>query len=70
MGFPSVLLSDNALEFTSDALMQVSSIYSIKKTQVLPYSPYSNDIVEKNTTKILKLLKFYVHSVEHGEWDQ
>ena len=68
-GFPSVLLSDNALEFTSEALMQFSTIYSIKKTQVLPYSPYSNGIVERNNSKILKLLKLYVHSVEHGEWD-
>ena len=66
-GFPSVLSSDNALGFTSDALMQFSSIYSIKKTQVVPYSPFSKSVVERNDTKIRKLLKLYVHNVEHRE---
>ena len=68
-GFPNVLLSDNALEFTSSALHQFSSIYSVKKTTVLPFCPYSNGTVETNNRKINQLLKLYVHSTELGEWD-
>ena len=68
-GFPSVLLSDNALEFCSQALHQFTNIYSIRKTTVLPYAPFSNGIVERNNTKILKLLRLYVNSVERSCWD-
>ena len=69
-GFPSTLLSDNALEFVSSAMHQFASINSIKKTTVLPYSPHSNGCVERNNRKILQLLRLYVNAVEASEWDE
>ena len=68
-GYPDQLLSDNALEFTSSAMQNFASINSVRKTEVLSYSAYSNGIVERNNSKILNLLKLYVNSVS-SNWDQ
>ena len=69
-GFPKTLISDNALEFTSSALMQFSTIYSVKKVTVLPYAPFANGIVERNNKKISTLLTLYVNSTQGSEWKE
>ena len=68
-GFPDTLLSDNALEFTSDALNQFATINAIKKAEILPYSPFANGICESKNKGITQLLKLYVHTTEQGNWD-
>jgi hypothetical protein len=68
-GYPTTLISDNALEFTSNTMKLFSNIYSIKKKEVLPYSPQSNGIVERCNGRINKLLRLYVNSISHGQWD-
>ena len=67
-GYPRVLISDNALEFTSRALLQFASIHSVHKTTVLPYSPHSNGMVERNNRKIVQLLRLFINS-EPNSWD-
>ena len=67
-GYPTTLLSDNALEFTSAALNCFTNIYSVRKTEVLTYAAWSNGIVERNNAKITNLLKLYVNTMDHS-WD-
>jgi len=68
-GFPNTLLSDNALEFTSSAIHSFVKIYSLHKTEVLPFSAWSNGIVERQNAKIVKLLKLYANSINFN-WDE
>jgi len=68
-GYPDTLLSDNAMEFTSEAMRLFSKLHGIYKCEVLAYSPYSNGICERNNSRINKLLRYYVNSVAHNNWD-
>ena len=67
-GYPNTLISDNALEFTSAALNCFTTLHSIKKTEVLTYSAWSNGIVERNNAKITNLLKLYINTMDDS-WD-
>jgi len=68
-GYPETLLSDNALEFCSEAMMTFAKLNQIYKTEILPYAPFANGICERNNAKINKLLRLYVNSTYHCNWD-
>ena len=68
-GYPETLISDCALEFKSDALKNFANFHGVKKTEVLPYSPHSNGIVERTNGRLNKLLKLYVNTTTHDMWD-
>ena len=68
-GYPDTLLSDCALEFTSKAMKLYAKLNNIYKAEVLPYCPFSNGLVERHNSGINKLLKLYVNSCSHNNWD-
>ena len=68
-GYPRILLSDNALEFKANSVQLFAKINSVIKKEVLPFSPFSNGIVERRNTGITRLLKLYLNWVPHNNWD-
>ena len=69
-GYPKILLSDNALEFKANSVQLFAKINSVIKKEVLPFSPFSNRIVERRNTGITRLLKLYLNWVPHNNyWD-
>ena len=54
---PRVLLSDNALEFTSEVIQSLCNLYGITKCQIVAYKPSSNGLVERANKSILAILK-------------
>ena len=68
-GYPETLISDNAMEFVSSAIQTFSRVNNIRKIEVLPYCAFSNGLCERNNSKINKLLKLYVNSHCHNNWD-
>ena len=68
-GYPKILLSDNALEFKANSVQLFAQINSVIKKEVLPFSPFSNGIVERRNTGITRLLKLYLNWVPHNNWD-
>ena len=68
-GYPKILLSDNALKFKANSVQLFAKINSVIKKEVLPFSPFSNGIVERRNTGITRLLKLYLNWVPHNNWD-
>ena len=56
---PSNMISDNAAEFTSEALKTLCKAHGIRKLEVAPYRPNSNGLVEWVNLKVLKILKIF-----------
>ena len=56
---PSTIISDNAAEFTSEAIKTLCAAHGIRKLEVAPYHPNSNGLVKRVNLKILKILKIY-----------
>ena len=54
---PSVLLSDNGLEFKNDVLKNICQQYNIKQTFITAYHPASNGLVERTNRKVLEILR-------------
>ena len=54
---PSVLLSDNGLEFKNEVLTNICKQYNIKQTFITAYHPASNGLVERTNRKILEILR-------------
>ena len=65
---PKVLISDNALEFTSALLNSLCDFYDIKKVQIVAHKPSSNGLVERANKKILDVLKTLV-TPSSTDWD-
>ncbi|XP_055584741.1 uncharacterized protein K02A2.6-like [Uranotaenia lowii] len=57
IGLPSVLLSDNASNFSSHRMEQFCKRYGIQLKHTTPYWPQSNGEVERQNRSILKVLK-------------
>ena len=68
-GFPKTLMSNNALEFVSKSVQTYAKLHQIYKCEVLPYSAFSNGLCERNNRRINTLLRYYVHTVQHCNWD-
>ena len=48
---PCTMISDNAQEFTSEAIKTLCASHGIRKLEVAPYHPNSNGLVERVTQK-------------------
>ena len=69
LAIPLTLLSDSALEFKSEYTQFFSKLHSIVKKELLPYSAWSNGIVERSNGKIGKLLHLRVNSTAEHCWN-
>ena len=67
-GCPQALLSDNALEFTSELFRKLCEFYQIKKVNIVAHKPFSNGLVERTNRKILEVLRTLV-APKTGDWD-
>ena len=68
-GAPSILQSDNGLEFNNNVVQNICNILEITKKNSSPYRPQTNGLVEKtNHTLILKLAK--IVQSDWIRWDQ
>jgi len=65
---PKVLISDNALGFTSSVFKTVCEICKIDKVQIVPYHPQANGLVERQNRKILDVLRHLV-TQQQTNWD-
>ena len=67
-GCPQTLLSDNALEFTSELFRKLCEFYQIKKVNIVAHKPSSNGLVERTNRKIVEVLRTLV-TPKTGDWD-
>lgn len=67
---PMEIISDNAAEFVGSLFNNMCKTFGVKKTEVAPYHPASNGLVERANGKIVRALKIYVNAVEAYEWDE
>ncbi|XP_076037535.1 KRAB-A domain-containing protein 2-like [Oratosquilla oratoria] len=65
---PSVLLSDNGIEFRNAVLAKICERYGIPETFVTAYHPACNSVVEWMNRKILDILR-HVASRLHESWE-
>ena len=65
---PEILISDNAAEFTSAIIQELSKLYGLKKVQISSYHPQSNGLVERQNAKVLSAIR---HTLEANQrnWD-
>ena len=65
---PQTLLSDNALEFTSELLNKLCNFYNIKKCNIIAHKPSLNGLVERTSKKIIELLRTLI-TPKTTNWD-
>ena len=56
---PKLIISDNAKEFTSDAMSQMAKHYGIQLKTSTPYHPQGNGIAERSVRKVIQALRIY-----------
>ena len=66
---PSVLLSDNALEFTSSIVRELCRIFAIKKAEITAYVPAANGLAEAANKRILGVLRTAVQK-DQKNWKE
>lgn len=66
LGFPSILMSDNAKNFTSHQITEFGKRYGIELKHTTPYWPQANGEVERQNRNILKTLK--IAHVNGTDW--
>ncbi|XP_052567670.1 uncharacterized protein K02A2.6-like [Culex pipiens pallens] len=57
MGIPSVLMNDNARNFTSNEMEDFCNSLGIRQRRTTPYWPQANGEIERQNRSILKILK-------------
>lgn len=62
LGFPDVLLADNAANFSSDEMKEFCVQYGIQLRHTTPYWPQANGEVERQNRSILKILRIAAHN--------
>ena len=65
---PEVIVSDNALEFTSEVIHEMCKFLKIQKTTVTAYMPAANGLAEAANKRILGALKVAVNKSQ-TDWD-
>ena len=65
---PQTLLSDNALEFTSELFSKLCTFYNIKKCNIVAHKPSSNGLVERTNKKIIEILRTVI-TPKTTNWD-
>ena len=65
---PSVLLSDNALEFVSKLLKAICDSYKIKRSTITSYHPAANGLAEATVKRVLTILRKLINT-QQNNWD-
>ena len=68
-GPPETIVSDNAHELTSQELNKLCKDYGVAKVEITAHHPSSNSLVERQMSKIAKLLRIYVDTLHTECWD-
>ena len=68
-GPPETIISDNAQELTSQELNKLCKDYGVAKVEITAHHPSSNSLVERQMSKIAKLLRIYVDTLHTESWD-
>ena len=68
MGYPTKFISDNALEFVSEAAQYFASCNNITKVTTTPYSPWSGSTHERVIGNVIPLLRIYCQN-NTSIWD-
>ena len=66
---PTVLVTDNGLEFNNAVLSELCRLYNVRKCNILPHHPASNGLSERLNRKILNTLRANVN-FRHEAWDE
>lgn len=68
MGLPSILMTDNARNFTSKELEDFCKAFGIQLKRTTPYWPQANGEVERQNRALLKILR--IAELNHTDWKQ
>ena len=66
---PKILVSDNALEFTSQVIQDLCALLKITKAEITAYTPAANGLAESANKRILNVLRTAVNPSQKN-WDQ
>lgn len=66
LGFPDVLLTDNAANFSSSEMKEFCLRYGIQLRHTTPYWPQANGEVERQNRSILKILR--IAALKKSDW--
>ena len=66
---PKILISDNALEFTSKLIEDLCAFLKIKKAEITPYMPAANGLAESANKRILNVLRTAVNKSQKN-WQE
>ena len=69
VGFPSEILSDRGVQFTSDLMKEVSRLVSIKQLFTTPYNPKCNGLCERMNGVLKSMLKKMCQE-KPQDWDR
>ena len=66
---PKSMRIDNAKEFHSEFLQNITSAYGIRLSFSSPYHPQGNGIAETSVKKVLKALRLFCTEKDTKTWD-
>ena len=66
---PSVLVSDNALEFVSSVIEEICKLFRIRKTEIVSYHPAANGLAEAANKRIINALRVSVRK-DQKNWSE
>lgn len=68
-GTPSVIHSDQGIQFESQLFSEMCRLFNFKKTHTAPYHPQSDGMVEVFNKTLAYMLLAYVDE-HHNDWDE
>ena len=68
-GTPLHIHSDQGSSFESDLFQEFCKLLHVKKTRTSPRHPSGNGMVERLNSTLIRMIKSYLHGIEHN-WDQ
>ena len=69
LGLPEQIHSDQGVQFESQLMQELCSLWGVEKTRTTPYHPQSNGIVERNNRKLGDALRTLLLNRGADEWD-
>ena len=68
-GTPSMIHSDQGVQYESHLFTEICRLFNIKKTHTTPYHPQSDGMVERFNKTLANMLSVYVDE-HHADWDE
>ena len=68
-GTPSMIHSDQGVQYESHLFTEMCRLFNIKKTHTTPYHPQSDGMVERFNKTLATMLSAYVDE-HHANWDE